>query len=50
MQETIVLICSSCKRKNYYTTKNKKKNPDKLELRKYCKWCRKHVIHHEAKV
>ena len=50
MQEVIVLVCTECKRKNYYSTKNKKKNPDKLEFKKYCKWCRKHVSHKEGKI
>ena len=50
MQEVIVLVCTDCRRKNYYSSKNKKKNPDKLELKKYCMWCRKHTAHKEGKV
>jgi len=49
MQEIITLACSECKRRNYTTTKNKKKNLDRLELRKYCKFCRKHTLHIEIK-
>ncbi len=49
MQDIIVLTCADCKRKNYTTTKNKKKNPDKLDFKKYCKWCRKHTVHKEGK-
>ncbi len=49
MQEIITLICTSCKNKNYTTTKNKKNHPDKLELKKYCKFCRKHTVHREVK-
>jgi len=30
-------------------TKNKKKNPDKLELKKFCNTCRKHTPHKEIK-
>lgn len=33
----------------YTTTKNKKTMTKKLELRKYCKFTRKHIIHREAK-
>ncbi|NPA50439.1 MAG: 50S ribosomal protein L33 [Epsilonproteobacteria bacterium] len=50
MREIIHLGCEECKRRNYHTTKNKKNTPDKLALRKYCKWCRKHTIHREMKL
>ena len=50
MQETISLACPECKRKNYTTTKNKKTNTEKLELAKYCRFCRKHTAHKEGKV
>jgi len=47
---TISLACSECKRRNYtYRRNKKKKNPKKLELRKYCRFCRKHTIHKEVK-
>ena len=49
MQEVISIACTVCKRKNYSTTKNKKKNTGKLELNKYCRWCRKHTGHKETK-
>ncbi|MEK7149410.1 MAG: 50S ribosomal protein L33 [Patescibacteria group bacterium] len=41
--------CSVCKHVNYYTKKNKKSVERKLELKKYCKWCRKSISHKEAK-
>ncbi|MBL7053051.1 MAG: 50S ribosomal protein L33 [Candidatus Portnoybacteria bacterium] len=41
--------CSECKRINYYSRKNKKTVQDKLELKKFCKWCRKHTLHKELK-
>lgn len=50
MQENISLACSECKRKNYTTMKNKKTNTEKLELSKYCRFCRKHTAHKEGKV
>ncbi|HWR20845.1 MAG TPA: 50S ribosomal protein L33 [Verrucomicrobiae bacterium] len=49
MREIITLACSECKRRNYTTTKSKQNTPDRLELSKYCRWCRKHVAHKEAK-
>jgi large subunit ribosomal protein L33 len=49
MQEIITLACNECKRRNYSTVKNKRNTPDRLELKKYCKWCRKHTQHKEVK-
>ncbi|MDO8282043.1 MAG: 50S ribosomal protein L33 [Thermodesulfovibrionia bacterium] len=49
MQDIILLQCTSCKHKNYSTTKNKKNTKEKLNLKKYCKHCREHVIHKETK-
>ena len=45
----IHLECSECKRRNYSTTKNKKKSPGKLQLKKYCRFDRKHTLHKETK-
>ena len=33
----------------YTTTKNKKNTPDRLEMNKYCPFCRKHTVHSETK-
>ncbi len=48
-RDIIHLVCSECKRKNYTTTKNKRRTPDKLELKKYCSSCRTHTLHKEGK-
>lgn len=45
----IKMKCSACKRENYFTRKNKKTVERKLELKKFCKTCKKHVTHKEAK-
>ena len=45
----VTLACNECKSRNYATTKNKRNDPDRIELRKYCKVCRKHTVHREAK-
>jgi large subunit ribosomal protein L33 len=29
--------------------KNKKNTPDRLEMNKYCRFCRKHTLHRESK-
>ena len=49
MQENITFQCTVCKRKNYVSTKNKKNVADRLEIKKYCKWCRSHTAHKEIK-
>ena len=48
MREMIFLACTDCKRRNYTSTKNKKKQTARLELKKFCRSCRKHVLHREA--
>ena len=45
----VTLVCTECKQRNYDTKKNKKNDPDRLELNKYCKFCRKHTLHKESK-
>ena len=49
MRELIQLECTECKRYNYASTKDKKQQPERLELKKYCRFCRKHVLHREVK-
>lgn len=49
MRELITLACGECKRKNYTSEKNKKTTTEKLELSKYCPFCRKHTKHKEHK-
>ena len=45
----INLACEECKRRNYTTFKNKRNDPERLELKKFCPWDRKHTVHREAK-
>lgn len=45
----ITLACPDCKHRNYSTAKNKKNNPDRIELSKYCPNCRKHTAHKETR-
>ncbi len=46
---TIQLACTECKERSYTTEKNKKNDPGRIELRKYCPRCRRHTVHREAK-
>jgi large subunit ribosomal protein L33 len=45
----ITLACTDCKRRNYNTVKNKVNDRDRIELKKYCRWCRKHTVHRETR-
>jgi large subunit ribosomal protein L33 len=49
MREIISLACTECKRRNYSTTKNRRKSSERLELNKFCRACRKHTAHKESK-
>lgn len=49
MREIVTLQCSECRNRNYSTTKNRKKHTERLELRKFCKFCRRHTVHREVK-
>jgi len=51
----VYLECASCRTSGmpgvsrYTTTKNKRNTTDRLELKKYCRFERKHTIHREIK-
>ncbi|MCS7038067.1 MAG: 50S ribosomal protein L33 [Anaerolineae bacterium] len=45
----IILACTECKERNYITSKNRRNQTGRLELRKYCPRCRSHRLHRETK-
>ncbi|MFQ5913408.1 MAG: 50S ribosomal protein L33 [Nitrospinota bacterium] len=49
MRVLVALACNECKRRNYSTSKNKQRTPDRLEFKKYCRHCRRHTLHRETK-
>jgi large subunit ribosomal protein L33 len=49
MRTKITMACTECKQRNYDDMKNKKNTPDRLELKKYCRFCKKHTVHRETK-
>jgi len=49
MRNAVTLACTECKQRNYQTNKNKKNDPDRLELSKFCKFCKKQTPHKETK-
>lgn len=48
-REIVTLECEETKLRHYTTTRNKKKNPTKLRLKKYNPVLRKHTWYKEAK-
>ncbi len=49
MREIITLQCNDCKSRTYTTTKNRKKQTERMEKKKFCPRCRKHSVHREVK-
>ena len=48
--ELIALVCTETGLRNYTTKKNRRNNPDKRELMKYCPKLRRHTLHREGKI
>ncbi|NOY77643.1 MAG: 50S ribosomal protein L33 [Calditrichaeota bacterium] len=49
MRDIITLECTVCKERNYTTTKNKRKHPERIEIKKFCPRCNKHTVHKETR-
>ena len=49
MRTRITIACTSGKQRNYANMNTKKNDPDRLELKKYCRFCKKHTVHKETK-
>jgi len=45
----ITLACESCKHRNYITKKNRRNDPDRLEMKKFCPNCGAHKLHKETR-
>ena len=45
----VTMACEDCKRRNYQTNKSRRNSPDRVELRKYCRWCGHHTAHKETR-
>ncbi|QUG43137.1 50S ribosomal protein L33 [Psychrobacillus sp. INOP01] len=49
MRVNITLACTETGDRNYITTKNKRNNPERIELNKYCPRLQKVTLHRETK-
>jgi large subunit ribosomal protein L33 len=45
----ITLACTECKERNYITKKNRRNDPDRLELAKFCPRCKQAHEHRETR-
>ena len=48
-RDYVTLECTECGRYNYRTSKRIKGGTPRLELKKYCKWDRRHTVHKERR-
>jgi large subunit ribosomal protein L33 len=45
----VTLECTECRRRNYITQKNRLNDRERIELKKYCRWERRHTVHKETR-
>ncbi len=45
----ITLACEQCKHRNYITKKNRRNDPDRLAIKKFCANCGVHREHRETR-
>ncbi|PKB80801.1 MAG: 50S ribosomal protein L33 [SAR202 cluster bacterium Io17-Chloro-G9] len=48
-RQIITLQCGDCRERNYTTVKNRRNDPQRVELRKYCSRCQVHKVHREVR-
>lgn len=49
MRDRLTFKCSECGEENYIGTRNKRKNPERMQIQKYCPRCNKKTLHKEKK-
>ena len=45
----MTLACTECQERNYVSSKNRRNDPGRMELKKYCPRCQTHTVHRETK-
>jgi large subunit ribosomal protein L33 len=48
-RDQVTLACTECKRRNYMTTRNKRVQTERIEIKKFCRFDRKHTVHKEVR-
>jgi large subunit ribosomal protein L33 len=49
VRSIVTLECTECRERNYTTTKNKKNDAGRIELKKFCPVCEVHRLHRETR-
>lgn len=49
MRDNITFKCTECGEENYIGTRNKRKNPERMQVNKFCARCNKKTVHREKK-
>ena len=49
VRPNITMACTQCKERNYITKKNRRNDPDRMTLQKFCPRCRQHTEHRETR-
>ena len=45
----LTMACVDCKERNYITKKNRRNDPDRMELKKFCPRCKSSTLHRETR-
>ena len=48
-KDKVIMECTDCRSRNYFTTKNRRKHPERQERKKFCPRCGTHRMHKETK-
>ncbi|WP_200889193.1 50S ribosomal protein L33 [Jeotgalibacillus soli] len=48
MSKKLILACSQCGSRNYSVPSKKDKQSDRLEIKKFCRYCNTHTSHKET--
>ncbi len=48
-RQVVTFACTEGRERTYTSTKNRRNDPDRLELKKFCPRCRSHQVYRETR-
>jgi len=45
----ITMACVDCQERNYITKKNRRNDPDRMEMKQFCPRCKASTLHRETR-
>jgi len=45
----VTMGCAECRERSYNTSKSRRNDPQRIELKKFCPRCRTHTVHREVR-